>query len=980
MTVSLREKAGDHPERELGAHRKSGWFEGLNLRAQLFFGFGIVITLAAFLSGIHFISYYYNQRAVDTLLDKDVRIAELSLRSGAAMLQARQNEKDFLLRFKQFGLSEARARYITPIRTELADIHTYLAEIRTLAPRPEIISQTHEIDTALDRLEGALASAVELIKERWQKDSGLEDLLQNKGGELETKVRQLGLAPLTEDVLIIRSWEREYRASGVGRHLSTVGKLADKLKTCIAETKPSAAMKDSLFVVADEYKALASRIVQADMRITSGLENYRTITQTIEPMLEGLRAEAASDETATRNEVRRFGHSLAWISLASSAAAILLGLAVAGFVSSSIGSAIRGCMGFAQKLARGDLDARLTRHGTDEFAALASALNTMADALRGARQSLEQRVRDRTTKLAEANSRLQLEVVERREAEDQAKRAKEAAETANRAKSEFIANMSHEIRTPMNGIIGMTDLALDTDLNSDQREFLEMVKSSAASLLTIINDILDFSKIEASRLELDPIDFSLRDLLADSLKSLALRAHSKGLELALRVPPALPDTWIGDPVRLRQIVVNLVGNAIKFTHQGEVLLKVQAVSPVDNGVELHFEVSDTGIGVPADKIQAIFEPFTQADGSTTRTYGGTGLGLTISARLVALMDGKISAESEVGKGSTFHFTVRLSANCQPRPSLMRRQRPPRLEGVPVLIVDDNLTNREILAELCNAWGMRAHAADSAPAALTALHQASAAGQPFDIAIVDAVMPVMNGFALAERIDTAPDLTASIILLLSSAECHGDSARSQSSGVRAHLLKPVNPYELLDAIVNCVSAPARKTQGTSRVAHGVSALNEGNGSGALCILLAEDNEVNQMLATRVLQKRGHHVVTVVNGKEALARLESQHFDLVLMDVQMPEMDGLTATRHIRAAEKASGGHVHIIAMTAHAMKGDRERCLQAGMDGYISKPIQTRELFQAIDDVVLGDNEDEELGDRPERIARPAGAETVPARD
>jgi PAS domain S-box-containing protein len=529
-------------------------------------------------------------------------------------------------------------------------------------------------------------------------------------------------------------------------------------------------------------------------------------------------------------------------------------------------------------------------------------------------------------------------ITRRKHAQEEIEEARELADAANRAKSDFLANMSHEIRTPLNAIVGVTELLDDTRLNQSQCEYLTMIKDSGDALLGVINDILDFSKIEAGKLDLEKSVFELRDNVGDIMRTLAIRAHSKQLELAFRVESEVPDILIADIGRLRQIVINLVGNAIKFTESGEILVDISCPSRTADEATLKFVVRDTGIGIPRAKLDLIFQEFEQADSSTTRRYGGTGLGLAISSRLVGLMDGRIWLESELGRGSQFHFTARMGVAKDHRPKQATAELVV-VGGTPVLVVDDNATNRRILDEMLSNWGMDPLLVGSAADGLEALDRAVANDRPYQLIISDVNMPDVDGFEMAARIRSNEAHARTPIIMLTSGGRPGDQLRRDQLEIAASLMKPAKQSELFDAIVDALGENACQRPAAR-------ADEDPSSSRPLRILLAEDNAINQRLARAMLEMQQHDVTIASNGRQALEALEALDkggFDVVLMDIQMPELDGLDATREIRRREQTTGEHVPIIAMTAHAMKGDRERCLESGMDEYVSKPIRMKEL-------------------------------------
>jgi signal transduction histidine kinase/ligand-binding sensor domain-containing protein/DNA-binding response OmpR family regulator len=555
--------------------------------------------------------------------------------------------------------------------------------------------------------------------------------------------------------------------------------------------------------------------------------------------------------------------------------------------------------------------------------------------LRRSERKLAERVQERTAELL-------WEVEIRQRAEEAAYAAEKTAQAANRAKSEFLANMSHEIRTPLNGVLGVTELLMDTETVPERRAYLGLVRNSGENLLRIINEILDFSKIEAGKLELDLVDFDLQALLDQTMKSFGLNAGQKGIELICQVED-VPDMVVGDPTRLRQVLTNLVGNALKFTLNGEIVVHAQLASQDASAMVAHFSIRDTGIGISAEQQRRIFEPFAQADSATTRKYGGTGLGLTVCLRLVEMMGGRVWVVSELGHGSCFHFTARLGVSEKQRGT---RPVARNLKDVAVLIVDDNATNLLLLQEMLAHWGMTVRAEAGAKAAFAFAQAAADAGSPLSLVITDAHMPEEDGFDLARRLRQSPQCAGAAIIMLTSASQSGDPVRCRELGLAAHITKPVSSWELRQLICGVLNGTAEESAMTEPFADGLP--GEERPGASRKILLAEDNPVNQIVAVRLLERRGHEVTVAANGREAVAAVARESFDLVLMDVQMPEMDGFEATAIIRKAETGTARRLPIFALTARAMKGDADHCRAAGMDGYLAKPINSADLYAIVD--------------------------------
>lgn len=914
----------------------------ISVGKALALGFAVVLTFLLFVGAVALYSQQRSTEAIDKLIASDARFAELALKSNNALLKARRFEKDFQLQYPLLGFVEAKGRYATFFRTEIAEIRANIKAIRGLSEHPEVATTTRQIEEVLGAYELGFLKVVDLHAQLGHYRTGLAGLIGEKGDEIVAGLRSTGSESLQIAMHECRRHERDYFVAASDASVDALRGCTESLGGRIRAAQ--FAGRDDLIRQVSEYFRQFLAYVNVAREIAESQAVYLSAAHTAEPLLENLYIGAVRTTEATGDEVHAAASVTRRTVLIASLLAILIGFVVAWLISRNVARSIHTSMVFAGQVAAGNLDTRIVVPRQVEFAALANSLNTMADALRDARLAqesraveLEERVEARTTELAGVNLSLLNEVEIRKQAELALQAAKQKAELATQVKSEFLANMSHEIRTPMNGVIGLTELMLKTPLSIQQREFMGMIKSSADSLLRLLNDILDFSKMEARKLELEHIEFDLRESMGTALKAFAASASLKNLELACRVSPELPAWVIGDPGRLTQIVVNLVGNALKFTEQGEVVVRVEPWSASEGEIAIHFTVSDTGIGMTAEQQKNIFEAFAQADNSTTRQYGGTGLGLAIVSQLVSLMRGRVWVESTAGEGTTFHFIATLGLAQQPAEPMVRNKS--ALRNLMALVVDDNRTNRLILEEVLTSWGMVPVLAANGQEALDQLRHCVDIGKPVALALLDSQMPYYDGFQLARAIKDDNNFNGAEIMMLSSSDVAGEIERCKEIGVALYLRKPIKQSELFDAIVTVLGFEAAVAPPAPP--------DRLRPMRALRVLVADDHPINQRVASEILTSEGHIVTTASTGIEVLEIMKHETFDAILMDGQMPDMDGYEATMEIRKREEGTGQRVRIIAVTAHAMKHDRDLCLAAGMDDYISKPIDTDKLLASL---------------------------------
>ncbi len=802
-----------------------------------------------------------------------------------------------------FGVSVAILIAILFLGNKTLDDMTYLVQ-QLLVQRVRVLNQINNLQAQsviIRMAENDLPGYTDV----WALSGAVDDLLRMLN-QFEKEFNVLTKSLLSTDKKTVNSLAKSW--SQYRKHLEQTVDLVKEEKLHQADTVSAYGSRPRFQIFSDRFGQLSSQLEKA----------------------------AAADIDRAQVELARKQTTF----IVLSATGIFFCLFFASILARSISHRISMLHNSALSMAEGKLGEPISVKGKDEIRDLAKAFNAMRlkiidreKALKKAREALEQRVLQRTQELQNVNRNLEI--------------ARKKAESASKAKSEFLANMSHEIRTPINGILGFSHIVLDSDLSAEQHEHLKYIKLSADHLLDVVNDILDFSKIESGHLQLEKIDFNLRTTMETIAETLAVKAFEKNIELTCYMPADVPADITGDPVRLRQILLNLGGNAIKFTHSGEIAVACRMIAQENETVSLYFSVSDTGVGIAEDKLDTIFNSFEQADCSTTRRYGGTGLGLTISKQLVEMMGGKICVESRIGKGSKFHFTVKFQVQTKQSRSSIDYDCAD-LKDLRVLVVDDNGTNRKILEEVFGSWGISHQSVGDGHSALKALESAVHNRRPFDLVITDGQMPEMDGFEVSRRIKENPQYAVTAIILLASMGIRGDAARCKELGISCYLVKPIKQKELADAMMLVFGRQASAHPKAPPALITRHTVKEAQYHRRMKILLAEDNPINRKMAAKILEKLGHQVETAEDGQQAVQMIADQDYDVVLMDVQMPEMDGVTATRIIRDQENSKYHRLPIIALTAHAMKGDRATFLEAGMSDYLSKPIEPLELKQMIE--------------------------------